>query len=210
MIEALQRYHPLVIEGMGGYDPRNPDIVAAFVINHLHNYWRDRPPSKPVLLITQGDPFEEKGIAAVTRRVANELNVSRGLIFLDPEIADYHLKNADRQGVIFEIPYSAMAHRLEASGAGVTRMIADAVSAALNDKNAQRLLNGRSVLPSYYRDFAMLQEVTKIACKQICGEITIAHTSLEISPFSVTSFCHVGLEMGFIDAVEMAVFGSSP
>ena len=32
----------------------------------------------------------------------------------------------------------------------------------------------------------------------ICGDLTVAHTSAKISPFSVTSFYEVGLAMGLI------------
>ena len=35
MINALVHYHPLVIEGMGGYDPRDPNNVASRVIDNL-------------------------------------------------------------------------------------------------------------------------------------------------------------------------------
>ena len=53
----------------------------------------------------------------------------------------------------------------------------------------------------------MLQETTKAACKQLCGGITIAHTSREINQFSVTSFYQVGLALGLIDAADMVPFG---
>ncbi|GMI44231.1 hypothetical protein TrCOL_g3482 [Triparma columacea] len=60
-----------------------------------------------------------------------------------------------------------------------------------------RLGRGDKELASYYKDFAMLQEVTKAASKTLTGEITIAHTQLkeEISEFSVTSFYKVGLDL---------------
>jgi len=61
-------------------------------------------------------------------------------------------------------------------------------------------------MQSYYRDFARLQEVTKAACNSICGEITVAHTSAEISPYSVTSFYEVGLDLGLIDANQIVSY----
>jgi hypothetical protein len=64
----------------------------------------------------------------------------------------------------------------------------------------------KTTLPKYYFDFVMLQEVTKIACKQICGEVTIAHTSREISPFSITSFYEVGLGLGLICEKDMVPY----
>ena len=52
----------------------------------------------------------------------------------------------------------------------------------------------------------MLQEVTKAACNVICGDLTVAHTSAEISPFSVTSFYELGLALGLIDAAQIVPF----
>lgn len=206
MINALVQYHPLVIEGMGGYDPRDPNDVASRVIDNLRRHWLKRPPSKPTLLITQGDPLEKKGIAAVTRRVSDELNISRGLIYLDPEIADYHFPNADRYKVIFEIPYSQMRHALEMTKRDRAQEITEHVMSALQIKNDLRQNQGKSLLPSYYRDFALLQEVTKAACKQISGSITLTHTSSDISQFSVSSFYHVGLDLGLINEADIAKF----
>ena len=58
-IEAFENYHPLFVEGMGGYDTRDPeqvaDVVAASVIAH----WKEHPPAKQPLLIIQGDPLDE-------------------------------------------------------------------------------------------------------------------------------------------------------
>ena len=95
MIEKLSLYHPLIIEGMGGYDPRDPSPIATVIADQLLTRWDTNPAPKPILLITQGDPYEAKGISAITRIVADQLNISRALIFLDPEIADYHAPNAD-------------------------------------------------------------------------------------------------------------------
>ena len=71
---------------------------------------------------------------------------------------------------------------------------------ALEAKNKQREREGKGPMQGYYRDFALLQEVTKAACNRICREITVAHTSAEISPYSVTSFYEVGVALGLIDA----------
>ena len=40
----------------------------------------------------------------------------------------------------------------------------------------------------------------------ICGNLTVAHTSAEISPFSVTSFYEMGVAMGLIDAAQIVPF----
>ena len=108
----LANYHPLVIEGMGDYDPREPVPVAANIVAHLQSRWSDSPPTKPVLLITQGDPIAQRGISAITRLVADELSVPRGLMYLDTHLADYHEPNADRHKVILELPYSQLVNHL--------------------------------------------------------------------------------------------------
>ena len=206
MIDTLSLYHPLIIEGMGGYDPRAPSTVAAAIAKQLQARWLIEPAPKPILLITQGDPYEANGISAITRIVADQLSISRALIFLDPEIADYHAPNADRHKVIFEISYSQMVSALQKQQPSIIANIEEAVDDLLMEKNARRLKNNRPALPEYYRIFALLQEVTKVACKQICSSITIAHTSSEISDFSVSSFYQVGLDLGLINSKEMVPY----
>ena len=81
-----------------------------------------------------------------------------------------------------------------------------AVDIALTDKNRQREREGRAALQNYYRDFALLQEVTKAACHQNCGDLTVAHTSANISPFSVTSFYQVSLDLDLIEADQIVPY----
>ena len=199
-VDALAQYHPLIIEGMGGYDPRDPEPIARQIASQLRERWQAQPPTKPIMLLTQGDPIEERGISAITRHVADELSVPRAMVFLDPAIADYHKPNADNHGVILEIPYSALTSILERERAGVMGSLEQAVDAALAEKDQQRETEGKAPLQGYYRDFALLQEVTKAACNMISGDLTVAHTSAEISPFSVTSFYELGVALGLIDA----------
>ena len=73
----------------------------------------------------------------------------------------------------------------------------------LQIKTAKRLAEGKDKLPDYYRDFALLQEITKVACKTISGALTVAHTSRVLSEYSVSSFYRVGLDLGLIDSSEM-------
>lgn len=207
MIKSLKSFHPLIIEGMGGYDKREPEVVSAYILECLRRYWLKFPPKKPILLVTQGDPYKERGISAITRLVSDELDIPRALIFLDPDIADYHQPRADRYKLIFEIPYSSMSQWLEAKSPDIVPKISKQVEALLSEKNALRLHEQKNILPQYFHDFAVLQEVTKVACKQICGEVTIAHTSHEISPFSVTSFFEVGLKLELISEADMVPFG---
>ena len=165
MIDTLSHYHPLVIEGMGAYDTRKPASVAAVIVRQLQTRWLENPATKPVLLITQGDPYEPSGISAITRIVADQLDLSRALIFLDPEIADYHAPNADRYKVIFELSYSTMVNTLRTAQPCVVKTIEATVDDHLAAKNARRSMLGKTPLPAYYRTFALLQEVTKISCK---------------------------------------------
>ena len=205
-VDALAQCHPLIIEGMGGYDPRDPEPIARQIASQLRVRWQALPPTEPFLLLTQGDPIEERGISAITRHVADKLSVPRAMVFLDPDIADYHKPNADHHGVILEIPYSALTILLERELAGVMSGLEQAIDVALAGKDQQRELEGKAPLQSYYRDFALLQEVTKAACNVICGDLIVAHTSADISPFSVTSFYEVGLAMGLIDATQIVPF----
>lgn len=206
VIDALAQYHPLIIEGMGGYDPRDPEPVAMQIVSQLRDRWRAQPPAKPVILVTQGDPIEERGISAITRHIAEELGIHRAMAFLGPDIADYHKPNADHHGVILEIPYSVLTKVLERKHLGVMRTLELAIDSALVEKNQQREVKGKGTLQSYYRDFSLLQEVTKAACHMICGDLTVAHTSAEISPFSVTSFYQVGLDLGLIGADQIVAY----
>ena len=205
-IESLAQYHPLIIEGMGGYDPRDPEPIARQIVSRLRDRWQAKPLAKPVILVTQGDPLEERGISAITRHVADELDVSRAMVFLDPDIADYHKPNADHYRVMLEIRYSALTRVLECGRPRAMSALEQAIDSALAEKNQQRERQGKGALQSYYRDFALLQEVTKAACNMICGDLTVAHTSADISPFSVTSFYQIGLSLGLVNADHIEPF----
>ena len=187
VIDALAQYHPLIIEGMGGYDPREPAPVAMQIVSQLHDRWRERPLTKPVILVTQGDPIEERGISAITRLVADELAIPRALVTLPAAIDPEHAPNAPREGVVLEVGYDALAASLEDLAALET-----AIDAALAAKNRAR----ERPLAPYYRDYALLQEVTKGALHTMCGSLTLAHTDSAIPGDSVTSFYEVGLGLG--------------
>ena len=62
---------------MGGYDKRDPHPVARQVTKQLLRHWSKKPPDKPLLVLTQGDPPEPSGIAAITPLVALHLGVQR-------------------------------------------------------------------------------------------------------------------------------------
>lgn len=205
-IEAFGSYHPLFVEGMGGYDTRDPTRVASNVVTSLIAHWEQHPPGKPPLLILQGDPLEPKGISAITPRVAKMLQLERGLIVLDEDLADYHSPNADRDNVILETCYSEAVAQLESMRPGSVTKIETAVDALLAEKNQKRLSLSKPLMADYYRIFALLQEVSKAAFSGLCGEITLVHTSREIGEFSVTSFGQVGLDLGLISNADVAPF----
>ena len=75
----LAEYHPVVIEGMGGYDTRDPNVIADHLTQRLKAHWAVKPPRKPLVVLTQGDPLEPSGISAITPLVAKQLNAPRAL-----------------------------------------------------------------------------------------------------------------------------------
>ena len=205
-IDTIKQYHPLFVEGMGAYDTRDPALVANGVVASIRAHWESYPPRKPPLLIIQGDPLEPRGISAITPRVATILDLNRGLIVLDEDIADYHYSNADRDNVTFETRYSEAVAQLERYRPGAFAEIERAVDALLIEKNKKRARLGKPPLAEYYRIFALLQEVSKGAFRALCGEITLAHTSQEIGEFSVTSFYKVGVDLGLMSPACIAPF----
>jgi hypothetical protein len=205
-IETIKHYHPLFVEGMSAYDTRDPARVADAVVASIRAYWEQYPPRKPPLLIIQGDPLEPRGISAITPRVAKILGLTRGLIVLDEDIADYHSSNADRDNVTFETRYSEALAQLERHRPGSVAEIESAVDARLIEKNKTRASLGKPPLDPYYRVFALLQEISKAAFAVLCGEITLVHTSQEIGEFSVTSFYTVGVDLGLMSPACIAPF----
>ncbi len=205
-IETIKQYHPLFVEGMGGYDTRDPVRIANCVVASIRAHWEKCPPRKPPLLIIQGDPLEPRGISAITPHVANILDIGRGLIVLDEDIADYHSLNADRNNVTFETRYSEAVAELERYRPGSVAEVERAVDSLLIEKNGRRALLGKPSLAQYYRIFALLQEVSKGAFGALCGEITLVHTSQETGEFSVTSFYKVGVDLGLMSPACIAPF----
>lgn len=194
-LDAFKPYHPLFVEGMSGYDTRDPETVAASVVASLREHWKTHPPTKPLLLMLQGDPLTKRGISAVTRLVASALTVPRGLIVLDHDIADYHSLNADRHGVVLETQYSKVADWLESYEPGAFMRLEAAITAQIKYKNRERAKCSKPPLAGYFPTFAMLQEVSKGAFSALCGEMTLAQTSREVVTSSVSSFYTVGLAL---------------
>ena len=205
----LSDYHPVLVEGMGAYDQRDPLQVAQQVCRQLTRHWVHRPPSKPLILLTQGDPLSAKGISAITPLIAEHFGIPRGLIYLDEDIADYHWRDADRTNVSLALPYSVMAQQLECSQNGLVTHITALIDRHIAEKNVTRNVLEKPPLPDYFRDFALLQEVTKAACSYRCGEMTVAHTTANIAEFSVTHFYTVGLALGLINPADMVPFNAA-
>ena len=132
--DVLQSNHPLIIEGMGDYDPRDPSVVALQIIKGLEKHWVIKPPELPVLLVTQGDPYAEKGISAITRIVADELNISRAMVYLDAKLADYHEPNADHYRVLHKVPYSQLTRILNDTDNGIVEELTRRVYDRLEKK----------------------------------------------------------------------------
>lgn len=216
-ISRLSQYHPVVVEGMGYYDPRDPQTVASSIIaslqEHLHQQYTPTNDSthKPLLVIIQGDPLAPRGISAITPLVANALSdQQRGLVCLDKHIADYHSKNADRNNVILEVKYSQLVQVLqEAHGKPLLDRLECAVDAHISQQNKERAVANKPPVKDYFKTFAMLQEVTKASLQQICGNVTIAHTSEDINPWSVTSFYKVGLDLGLYPETDIVGYNTS-
>lgn len=204
----LAQYHPVFIEGMGNYDERDPVVVADHLVGRLTKHWAKKPPEKPRVIVIQGDPVAATGISAITPLVANHFGIGRCLVCLDAHLADYHSANADRSNVDIELRYSQMAQQLSNTRADILSRIEASIDDQLALKNAQRERQGKSQLADYFRQFALLQEVSKAACMDLCQGITVIHTAADISEFSVTSFYTVGLALNLISANDMVNFGS--
>jgi len=54
--DELSDYHPVLVEGMGAYDQRDPLKVAQQVCRQLGCHWVQQPPTKPLILLTQVTP----------------------------------------------------------------------------------------------------------------------------------------------------------
>eukprot|EP00555_Chaetoceros_dichaeta_P012182 CAMPEP_0198263018 /NCGR_PEP_ID=MMETSP1447-20131203/11438_1 /TAXON_ID=420782 /ORGANISM="Chaetoceros dichaeta, Strain CCMP1751" /LENGTH=518 /DNA_ID=CAMNT_0043951473 /DNA_START=62 /DNA_END=1618 /DNA_ORIENTATION=- len=196
---ALSNYHPIVIEGMACDDTRDPVDVAQIIHSQLLEHFERAPVAKPKLIIITGEPNDEgKGIAAITPLVANMLEVSRGLVYLNTDIDENHYQNADWDNVVIDVSFGQMRDILEAEG--TMEELEEEVDNQILDMNQKRLLKNEQPCSSCFRKHALLQEVTKAACKHICGDLTVAHTQpkSEICELSLTNFYKVGEKLGIV------------
>jgi hypothetical protein len=57
----LGAYHPVVIEGMGNYEPRDPALVASRMSEMLASHWDQKPPQKAEASCHAGRPAGSAG-----------------------------------------------------------------------------------------------------------------------------------------------------
>ena len=180
---ALENFDPILIEGPGPSDKgREVSIVASNIIFSL----RKRDLKNPIV-VTQGDPMADRGIAAISRIVSDELNVPRCVFCLDENIDVTHAKEADRYKVIYE---SKLSNLMKCISGDSTR---DRIQKNVKEKVIQYKSE------DWVEKYALLQEVCKVALKSICGSVTIVHTVSNPTEFSVTRFFQVGIDLGLID-----------
>ncbi|KAL9186370.1 hypothetical protein ACHAXT_005608 [Thalassiosira profunda] len=194
-------------------------MVASQIVANLRTHWEERNVTKPPILITQGDPLTEKGISAITRIVAEELGVKRCLICLDADIDPEHAQLADRHQVVYELRYSQLVEILDEATATcdgdesgdetASKKLTESIDNRIVSMNQKRRGLGKEELADWYRQYALLQEVTKAAFKAIAGEVSVAHATDDIAEFSVTSFYEVGLELGLIQDADMIYFSDA-
>lgn len=201
----LAAYHPLFIEGPGkNHDKRDPEIAATKILSALKKLWAGTKMTKPVILITQGDPLAPTGISIISQKIAEGLGIQRLLVCLDEDMDPVHIERADRDGVVYEWKYSDLTRILNDKSPGTLKRIEDGIDEEIELKNERR----GETLDSWYRDFALLQEITKAVMKAEVGELTMAHTvpNSEIKDNSVTSFYKVGLDLHIVEKEELVEY----
>ena len=189
----------MCIEGRAAGDRRPAAQVAQRVVANLERAWGGgRKASGELVVVTQGDPAAERGVAPVARLVAEELGAPRAVVFLPSDMDSEHYQLADRDGAAAEVAYADLAEILAADGT-LTRL-EGSVDDLLREKDARRAGEGAGPLPEYYRTYALLQEVTKAGLARTCaGGLTLAHSG-DPGRDTVTSFCAAGLALALYPA----------
>eukprot|EP00551_Chaetoceros_affinis_P000974 CAMPEP_0203649746 /NCGR_PEP_ID=MMETSP0088-20131115/22649_1 /ASSEMBLY_ACC=CAM_ASM_001087 /TAXON_ID=426623 /ORGANISM="Chaetoceros affinis, Strain CCMP159" /LENGTH=251 /DNA_ID=CAMNT_0050508255 /DNA_START=29 /DNA_END=784 /DNA_ORIENTATION=- len=207
----LSTLHPVLIEGPGNSDDRDATPIALRIVESLRKKIQDQSITKPILLINQGDSIRKDGrncgIASIFQIVVKELNVKKCLVCLDND-QPWHSQNADRQDVIYETRYSQMVKAIREKDVDLSKRIEEEIDDRMKERNEIRLAQGEKEIEDWVRDFVLLQEMTKVAMKLICGGVTVAHTisTADMKPDSVTTFFEIGLKLNLINAEEDMIF----
>merc|ERR1712129_236129 len=82
------------------------------------------------------------------------------------------------------------------------------IDCRIDELNKHRQAKGEELCNECTRTYAMLQEVTKAACRQICGDLTLVHTEprSDICDESVTSFYKAGLKSEIIEEHQIVPY----
>lgn len=200
----------IFIEGYASRDQRCPKKVADIIINKLHQKI-DFSTTRAVV-ISQGDSLTATGVAPIGYLVSERLNIDRILLAVDGS----HEAGADRRRVVStifldELIQISVATPMSSSSSIATIATSTSQLVAISDAISEKLisakialeLEGKKPLPSWYFDFARLQEVGKAVLKEQMGSIVLVHTTAEIRPFSVTSFYEVGTTLGLYSNNEI-------
>lgn len=212
---SLKKFHPVLIEGPGNADDRDATPIADSIIKKLQTELQKKKTTKPILLIGQGDPIKtganaNSGIAAISQNVSDGLGVKKGLVCLDEGNGfDWHAKDADRHNVIYEMRYSQMVQVIKEYEDKLAEKIEAEIDKRVVELNRMRKEEGKDdEMKDWFKAFALLQEMTKVAMKLISGDVTVAHTKpkSEINKYSVTAAYEIGLKLGCIVADDMLFY----
>lgn len=214
---SMQKYHPVLIEGPGRSDFRDATPIANRIAAKIQERIQSKNITKPILLISQGDPIDPSknaGISSVVNHVLTSLDLKKGLVCLDESIVDFHVKDADRSNVIYEMRYSQMVDVIKEYDKTLPTKIEEKIEERIHALNEERMKEEddnkkqKKKLEQWVTDFALLQEMTKVALKIVSGDITIAHTMEreKINKSSVTSFYNIALDLDLIHDNEMIYY----
>ena len=147
----------------------------------------------------------KKGISALTRLVSDELDIPRALIFWILTL----LIITDQVLTVIILYLKYHIHLCRDGWKNTVRILWRKYLSRLGCRLQRKTICGRKnknpFCPNIFR-LCNAPRGDQNNCKQICGGVTIAHTSQEISPFSVTSFFEVGLTLGLIGEEDMISF----
>lgn len=199
---------PVVVEGRGGRDHRDAFQVTAKILSDNAQLF-----ATPVMIVTQGDPPSQRGVAPISNLMAEHLGSSKIIVAFDEE----HFDSSDRHHMAAIIPYQVLRAILAEAGKGTeacnaAQAIDALVDGRLEEMNVVREARGMPALPEWFRDFAVLQEVTKAALKQSCGALKLVHTggvTGQEHEFTVTSFYVVNLQLGLLNESDVVYFKPS-